>query len=1324
MLGALLDSRYRIHRQIGEGGMGAVYEAEHTGTGRRVAVKVITAQAAQSEGAVARLQREARAVGAIDSAHVAQILDAGTDPQTGHPYLVMERLLGEDARQLAARLGPLPPDLALRIVAQACVGLKKAHAARVVHRDIKPANLFLARSDDGEITVKLLDFGIARVDADPSAGSPHDLTLTKASSVLGSPMYMSPEQGRGLGDVDHRTDLWSLGVVLYALLSGRTPYEDRASLGDLLLSLCSEPARPVQDFAPWVRPEVAAVIHRALQRDRNDRFQSAEAMLEAVQLLLPNGRGIRPEMLTPLGPEARGVVSTRFAPAPSPPRLDEPTEPGTRSAPAPVTLFGRTDALAVVTGALDDVAAGRGATVVVSGEAGIGKSALARALAAQAEARGARVAFGRAWEAGGAPAYWPWSQALAELGLDLDELLGSASGEMARAQRVVGFDRVVRAVGKAFEAPVVLILDDLHAADVASLELALAFARAIARRRVLLVVTTRESELLERPELGDLVGKLTREGVAVPLQRLGESATARWLSSVGFHGDASEVHRLSEGNPLFIQEAVRLGVDRFASAAVGGVAVVLAEHLARLSAKARQTLAVASVLGREASHADVAALGGGTLDDVGAAAREGQVAGILSPAGRGALAFSHVLLRDQLYETLPPSHREHLHARAAERVEAQGGPPSLVARHLLAAGEAADAGRVARATCDAVEAAIVRQAADSAIELITSARARLAGRVDEATTLMLDLAEVDATMRTAPSDAVRARCADCAVRAERLGLATERARAALAYGREILTGRVDPRMVGLLEGALSTLPEGERVLRARVLSRLAAAISPPVTEEGRVAALRYARESVAIARETRDAPTLLHALLFSFHATAFLTPWQERLALFAELMPLAREQGADLTIASVGGIHMLSLLESERPADARREAEAYSQLVEALPLPALHWKASAMRATMAALAGRLDEARRFNEALRGAAATNEQASGIWALSEIALCACTRDTERLREIEQELTAALAGRTVGAIFLACAEAQLGKREAALRRLPSLADCSVSLSGIFLAAQTAVFLESRELAEGVYGMLAGAASLGRFFGGLSGAFPFGPGSRLLGEIALLRGDRDRAREHFDAAIAECRAMEAVPFVALCEDGRARAGGRSESPPPPPPAGPPPQVKLALSREGDVWAVTAGAAAPFRVKHSKGMEYLDHLLRSPGCEVYVLVLAGVGEAPEDAGSILDDRARRAYRQRVEELNERLAEAERMGDPGRASRAREELDAVAEELASAVGLGGRDRKAASNVERARINVQRRLKDAIHRVAEHDAALGRYLDATVRTGTYCVYRPV
>jgi hypothetical protein len=993
-------------------------------------------------------------------------------------------------------------------------------------------------------------------------------------------------------------------------------------------------------------------------------------------------------------------------------------------------LFGRSAPLATGGKALDEAAAGRGGALVVSGEPGIGKSALVRTLAEQAGARGARVGFGRAWEVGGAPAYWPWSQALAELGLDLDELLGTTgvvgAEPQVSAQRVVAFDRVVRAVGGLEGSSVVVILDDVHAADVASLELALAFARAASRRSLLLIVTTRESELLERRELGDLVGKLVRDAVTVPLQRLDADATTTWLTNIGFEGDVSEVQRLSEGNPLFVEEAVRLGVDRFATAAAGGVSVILAEHLARISAATRETLAVASVLGREASHADVKALGGGSSDQIEAAAREGQIAGILSPATAGAsrppLVFSHMLLRDSLYETLTPSRRDPLHARAASILEARGGPPALVAQHLLAAGDAADAGRVARAVCGAGEAAVARHAADSAALMIASARARLAERLDEATTLMLDLAEVEANMRAAPSDEARARAAECAARAKRQGLAAEHARAALAYGNEFLTGRVDPRMVSLLEDALEQIPPVEPSLRAQVLSRLASALSPPTTDEGMARAVRYARDAIAIARETEHVPTLLRTLVWSIHALIYATPLQERVELTGELVSLAREHGADLALADVGRLHAVSLLDSGRPIAARHEAEAYYRLIESLPLPGLQWKAAALRGTLAGLDGRLAEARGFADEVRRASETTPSVAGSWTLIELAYCMCTRDEDRLREVGQELISFLARpHTILRPWLACAEALLGRRDAARSHLPPVSELARGLPAILVSAQTAVLLESAELAEAYYEPLARAAPWGRFFYG-TGGFPIGPASRLLGELAWLRGDADRAKEHLDASIAECREMGAVPFLALSEEARARIGERPAPAQPPKARSVEPQVTLA--REGDVWVVTASTSAPFRVKHAKGFEYLDHLLRSPGREVYVLVLGGAGEGPEDAGIILDDRAKQAYKRRVEELEDQLDEAERLGDRGRASRAREELEAVAEQLASAVGLGGRDRKAASNVERARVNVQRRLKDALRRIGEHDPALGRYLDATVRTGTYCVYMPV
>ncbi|WP_437803193.1 serine/threonine protein kinase [Sorangium sp. So ce693] len=303
MIGTIIDGKYQIRKLLGEGAMGSVYEAEHTGTGRRCAVKVISsADLTRDPKVVSRFQREARAAGAIDTQHITQVLDAGVDRGSNLPFLAMEFLAGEDVHELIKRVGPLAPDLALRIVAQSCIGLQKAHEASVVHRDIKPHNLFLARRDAGEILVKLLDFGIAKVKMD-RANETESADLTRTGNLIGSPLYMSPEQARGQKEIDHRTDIWSLGAVLYQLLTGRTPYHHITALGELIIAICSDPPPQVQDFAPWVAPEIAAIVHRCLLQAPGQRYQSAQEMFGAIRPLLPYGWGIHESMLVPL-PEA------------------------------------------------------------------------------------------------------------------------------------------------------------------------------------------------------------------------------------------------------------------------------------------------------------------------------------------------------------------------------------------------------------------------------------------------------------------------------------------------------------------------------------------------------------------------------------------------------------------------------------------------------------------------------------------------------------------------------------------------------------------------------------------------------------------------------------------------------------------------------------------------------------------------------------------------------------------------------------------------------------------------------------------------------------
>jgi serine/threonine-protein kinase len=310
-----IDGKYDVVRKLGEGGMGAVVEARHVVTKRRVAVKVVHVDRVTSSDFIERFEREMRATGELETQHIAQVIDSGTDDVTGHPYMVMEYLAGEDLAATLRRVGPLAPELALRIAAQACVGVQAAHDAGIVHRDIKPANLFLARRDAGEVIVKVLDFGVAKLK--PNDLERTDRALTVTGTLLGSPLYMSPEQARGERQIDGRTDVWSLGVVLYEMLTGRAPHADKDTLGALLVAIASERMHPVQDLAPWIAPEIAAIVHRALRRRPDERFASPRAMLDAIHAEIVGARSIDEPMIRGLLAADRARVAARYVLGPS-----------------------------------------------------------------------------------------------------------------------------------------------------------------------------------------------------------------------------------------------------------------------------------------------------------------------------------------------------------------------------------------------------------------------------------------------------------------------------------------------------------------------------------------------------------------------------------------------------------------------------------------------------------------------------------------------------------------------------------------------------------------------------------------------------------------------------------------------------------------------------------------------------------------------------------------------------------------------------------------------------------------------------------------------
>lgn len=311
MEGQTVGGKYELLRLLGQGGMGAVYEARNVMTLKRVAVKLLLSpELGQSESIVKRFFREARASSVVESDHVVQIFDSGADPHSGFPFMVMEFLSGEDLEQVLERFQVLHPNVAAKLVLQGATGLAKAHDTGIIHRDIKPANLFLTSRDDGQLVVKLLDFGIAKVKMENFAETSSGLTRT--GSMLGTPLYMSPEQAKGASKIDARSDVWSLGVVLYQLLSGRLPYEEASSLGDLMVSIITADIPLLQDRAPWVPPELAEVAHRAMSRDLDQRYGNAGEMREALSALVPDGPAITPDMLISVSAEQRAWVAPRL----------------------------------------------------------------------------------------------------------------------------------------------------------------------------------------------------------------------------------------------------------------------------------------------------------------------------------------------------------------------------------------------------------------------------------------------------------------------------------------------------------------------------------------------------------------------------------------------------------------------------------------------------------------------------------------------------------------------------------------------------------------------------------------------------------------------------------------------------------------------------------------------------------------------------------------------------------------------------------------------------------------------------------------------------
>jgi len=315
-VGATIAGKYRVDRVIGAGGMGVVVAATHLQLDQKVAIKFLLSTHAQDEVEVARFAREARALAKIESDHVARVIDVGS-LDDGASYMVMEYLEGQDLAAILRERGPIPYGQAIRWVLEACEAVIEAHAAGIVHRDLKPANLFLAQRKNMRTIVKVLDFGISKAMAGASAVTMDMLALTKTAALLGSPLYMAPEQLRSVKDLDGRTDVWGIGVILYELLTAHPPFM-ADSLGALVSSIQEDQPMTPHLRVATIPPEVSSIVLTCLSKKREDRFPTVTALANMLQpfasLSSSASNNTPPPAVSPSGPAVISNLASTTGP--------------------------------------------------------------------------------------------------------------------------------------------------------------------------------------------------------------------------------------------------------------------------------------------------------------------------------------------------------------------------------------------------------------------------------------------------------------------------------------------------------------------------------------------------------------------------------------------------------------------------------------------------------------------------------------------------------------------------------------------------------------------------------------------------------------------------------------------------------------------------------------------------------------------------------------------------------------------------------------------------------------------------------------------------
>lgn len=1104
-------------------------------------------------------------------------------------------------------------------------------------------------------------------------------------------------------------------------------------------------------------------------------------------------------------------------------------------------FVGREHELRQLLKGLEDAAAGRGRLFLLAGEPGIGKTRLADQVLSRARADGMRVLIGRCWDGAGAPAYWPWVQVLRMLlrGMEDEALLPSLGASAADVAQIVPelrdrlldipesqaadsesarfqlFDSAATFLRRAADqTPIVVMIDDLHAADTPSILFLRFLGSQLGDAAILVVCTYRDVELTPDAPLTQAVDEIARQPTTrmLTLRGLAETLVSPFIeAAMGVKPGSRLVSALARetgGNPLFLGEAIRLlaAEGRLDEVAAGqvlhlpiprGIRDVITRRMRHLNEATVEDLVHAAALGPEFSvdvlRRVVDTPSDEILDRLGEATQAGLIGPI--PGALGRFRFSHDLIREALYDGLSPGRRAHLHRRIAEALQAlYGRKPEAylaeLAHHFFEACRGGSAGSDGTRNAANLAISYARDAGDQALRSLAYEEAsrlyRMALQVlerlpsdDLEPRLELLLRLGDAEARGGDLLTSRETFLVAADSARRTGDAEGLARAAIGYGGRFYWARVgnDPHLIPMLQDALVMLGGSEDRLRVRLLTRLACAWrSDPDRQEQRQA---LSQQAVDMARHLDDPATLGYALAGRFWAIWLPDNVDQRLAVANEMLAVA-EAAADFERTLDAHLMLyLVFVDLGRMTEARARMEIFVTLARELRQPAQLWLTAAARTTLALMEGdyALAQQTMAHETEPGHPATPIQDDVSSARMHRFLL--RREQGRGSEEEANVRASSAEfpwYPVHRCALACLLADDGRSTEARGVFDELAaddfraiyPDSEWLLGMALASDACAALHDEVAAATLYAQLlpfSGAhaiaqaegsvGSMDRYLGLLAatidsahdaerhltdgiaanerlGAWPWAAHTQHdLARVLRRRsrsGDVERANALDAAALATARrlGMNALE-AAIGNAGETSANGRVLE-----------TGHGVFRRDGEYWTIEF-AGKTVQIRDSKGMRHLARLLGEPGRELHALDLARQrvmspsspsGNASElsadplaGAGPVLDPEAKAAYRRRLEELRSEVAEAEAFNDPERSARARQEIEFLTDELAGAVGLGGRDRKVASSAERARLSVTRAIRAALARIAEQSPELGRHLEATIRTGTFCSYNP-